>query len=342
MTKDGVNVAPRIWTLLGARAGDNNQVLALAEALRLPFEIKQLEYNGLRRLGPRLLGRSLLSLTNESRNEVLGDPPPDLTISAGHRSVPVVQMLRHRSGGRTRSVHVGFPRVSPARFDLVIATPQYPVPDHPNVLRVPFALTRAATTAPDPADRVRLAMLPEPRQLLLVGGPNLYWKIDATALLASLSTMRSEAAKSGGSVLVTTSPRTPAAVRDSIRQALSDSGVPTLLTEPQRPPGYHSLLAAADSIRITADSVAMVSDAIWTGRPVALVPVAKSALGTMAMGIMDVLRPGRPVYPQDLRHFWAALREIGVTERLATPRTTSTEEVEAVLARVHELVALSV
>jgi hypothetical protein len=29
---------PRIWALLGAHAGDNNQVLALAEELGLPFE----------------------------------------------------------------------------------------------------------------------------------------------------------------------------------------------------------------------------------------------------------------------------------------------------------------
>jgi hypothetical protein len=251
-------------------------------------------------------------------------------------------MLRHASHGRTRSIHIGFPRVSPAKFDLVITTPQYPAPDHPNLLRVPFALTRAAMAALDPADRVRLAMLPEPRQLLLVGGPNLYWKIDGAALLATLSTMLGEAASKGGSVLVTTSARTPVNVRDAIERALSDSEAPTLLTEPRKPPGYHSLLAAADSIRITADSVAMVSDAIWTGKPVALVPVAKSILGSLATGIIDALRPGRPVYPQDLRHFWKALAKIGVTERLATPRTTPSEEIKAILARIHDSIGLSV
>ena len=135
----------RIWALLGARPGDNNQVIALAEALGRPFEIKQLEYNALRRLGPRVLGHSLVSLTKASRESVLAGPTPDLTISAGHRSVPVVRALRRRSSGRTRSIHVGFPRVSPGHFDLVVATPQYPIPDHPNLLRVPYALTRAAT-----------------------------------------------------------------------------------------------------------------------------------------------------------------------------------------------------
>ena len=53
----------RVWALTGAHAGDNDQVIALAEALGLPFEVKQLEYNRLRSLGPRLLGRSVISLS---------------------------------------------------------------------------------------------------------------------------------------------------------------------------------------------------------------------------------------------------------------------------------------
>jgi hypothetical protein len=164
LTRKDLGAPFRIWALLGARAGDNNQVIALAEAIGQSFEIKQLEYNGLRRLGPRLLGRSLMSLTKRSRQAILSEPPPDLTISAGHRSVAVVRALRHRSGRRTRSIHVGFPRISPRHFDLVIATLQYPIPDHPNLLRVPYALTRAATAASDPSDAAMVAALPMPRR----------------------------------------------------------------------------------------------------------------------------------------------------------------------------------
>src|SRR4249919_1983305 len=114
----------RIWALLGARAGDNDQVIALAETLGLPFETRQLSYNGWRRLGPHILGPSLLSLESASRDEILAEPPPDLTISAGHRSVAVVRALQRLSKGRMRSIHVGFPRVSARHFDLVITTPQ--------------------------------------------------------------------------------------------------------------------------------------------------------------------------------------------------------------------------
>src|SRR5262249_18279001 len=107
----------KVWAILGAHQGDNNQVLALAEALGGPFTRKQLTYNRWRHLGPRILGASLRSLTKRSRTSVSRDLP-DLTISTGHRSVAVVQALRARSPGMVRSVHVGYPRISPGKFDL--------------------------------------------------------------------------------------------------------------------------------------------------------------------------------------------------------------------------------
>src|SRR5205823_10338871 len=154
------------------------------------------------------------SLTSSSRKLIFGEPPPDLTISTGHRSVAVVQALRYRSEGHMRAIHVGFPRVSPAKFDLVIATPQYPMPEHPNLLRMPYALTRAATTGPDPDAKAQLTKLPMPRRLLIVGGPTLFWKIDEAELLQTLAQMVVETRVQGGSVLVSTSPRTPAALRN--------------------------------------------------------------------------------------------------------------------------------
>src|SRR6185437_347321 len=102
----------RVWALLGSHRGDNNQILALAEALGFGFEEKPLGYNQLRRLQPALLGATFASLDSASRKLVEGQPP-DLTISTGHRSVPVVRELKRRSMGRMRAVHLGYPRLSP-------------------------------------------------------------------------------------------------------------------------------------------------------------------------------------------------------------------------------------
>src|SRR5438874_8471447 len=190
----------RVWALLGPHRGDNNQVLALAEALGLPFEQKTLGYNALRRVPPGLLGATFASVDAGSRAMLEGEPP-DLTISTGLRSVPVVRELRRRSGGRTRLVHLGYPRVSPRHFHLVVPTPEYPVPDAPNVFRIPFALTPHRARAIEQSDRDLLNAYPQPRRLLLIGGPTLYWELPIEPMKAAVRELLEAAEESGGSVL---------------------------------------------------------------------------------------------------------------------------------------------
>jgi hypothetical protein len=159
--------------------------------------------------------------------------------------------------------------------------------------------------------------------------------------LAAIADMLDEARQKKGSVLVTTSPRTPRKLRNDIARALKAADVPTLLAEPKRRPSYPSLLAAADSIRITADSVAMISDAIWTGKPIALVPVGKSLLGSLVTPILDPFYRGRPIYPQDLRGFWRALENVGVTQQVAIPEVSTSDELRTILERVSPIVGSS-
>ena len=332
--------SPRIWALLGPHRGDNNQVLALAEALGIPCETKLLRYNEFRRLKPRLLGASLVSVASESRASIAGDPP-DLTISTGHRSVPVVQALRHRSGGRMRSVHIGYPRLSPEHFDLVVTTPEYPVPDHPNVMRIPFALTRDRSDVPmSSVDAGLLERFPPPRRLLLLGGPSRYWRLEPTDVLDALSTLLDAAEREGGSVLTVGSPRTPAGLLLFVEQRLRNASVPAILAPTDGPPGYSSLLHIADSILVTADSVAMVGDAIRTGRPVGLVPLRATRAGAAYMKLMGWIRPGQRVRPRDLRFFWAALERDGLVGTVQHPRSGANPDLAIEVAeRVQELLS---
>src|SRR6476661_3044947 len=119
-----------------------------------------------------------------------------------------------------RAIHVGFPRLSPGYFDLVIATPQYPIADHPKLLRQRYALTRIASGSDELEENAAIERLPMPRRLLIIGGPTLFWNLDEVSLFRTLEGMIDEAADRGGSVLVTTSPRTPRRMRDSIAAEL--------------------------------------------------------------------------------------------------------------------------
>ena len=330
----------RVWALLGPHRGDNNQVLALAEALELPFEEKWLHYNQLRRFQPALLGATWRSVASGARAQLEGEPP-DLTISTGHRSVPLVRALKERSGGRMRAVHLGYPRISPRHFDLVVPTPEYPVPDAPNVVRIPFALSPHRAREIDEADHDLLDAYPRPRRLFLIGGPTLYWKLPVHPMVAAVRKLLRKAEASGGSVIAVGSPRSPAELLAAVRTTLESSSVPYLFAPNDGPPSYPALIEAADEIYVTADSVAMVADAVNTRKPVGIVPIAKSGLGRAVMALEDRLRPGKRLFPRDLRFFWASLRERGFGGTIDDPKASDPPDFTAEIAeRVRRLLKL--
>ena len=124
---------PVIWLIDAYRAGERAQVRALVDALGWPCESKVLDY---RRavFWPHLFGMASLAGITRASSAQLQEPWPDLVVSCGVRNEPVCRWIRQQSGGRTRYVHVGRPWGSLDDFDLVITTPQYRVPQHPNVL----------------------------------------------------------------------------------------------------------------------------------------------------------------------------------------------------------------
>ncbi|WP_187830158.1 mitochondrial fission ELM1 family protein [Siccirubricoccus phaeus] len=312
---------PRIWALLGPRTGDNNQVLALAEALGEPVRPVPLRYNLLRLLPNRFGDTGRLSLAPASR-PLLAPPWPDLVIGAGQRSVPVARWIRARSGGHTRIVQIGRPRCDPARLDLVVTTPQYGVPPGPTVLEAPLSLTRQTPevlAAAALAWRDRLEGFPSPRRALVLGGDSWPWRLRRTEVEAACRMLFARAQAEGGSVLAIGSRRTPAAVADAVRAALAAAPVPSAFLEGT---GEHSpyagLLALADEILVTADSVAMISDAVATGKPVGLVPVHAAGLGGAWLRLMRGLRradasaPAAGLLPRAAGRAWGALVRRGL------------------------------
>ena len=236
------------------------------------------------------------------------------------------------------AVHLGYPRISPRHFDLVVPTPEYPVPDAPNVVRIPFALSPLKKAAVDPAELSVLAALPHPRRLFVLGGPTLYWELPEPEIIASLQKMIAIAGRDGGSVLAIGSPRTPAHLLRAVEEELGKATVPTFMAPREGTPSYRAMVESADELHVTADSVAMVADAVNTGKPVGIVPIAKSALGRVAIAAADRLRPGKRMRPRDLRFFWASLKEHGFGGTIDQPKASDPPDFTAEIAdRVRRL-----
>ena len=261
---------PRVWTVAAYRAGEQGQTLALAAALGWPFEIKTLSYRW-PAIRTNVLRGSDLGGIDVDGSSPLVSPWPDLVISAGMRNEPVCRWIRQQSGGRTRIVHIGRPWARLEKFDLIITTPQYRLPERPNVLQNTLTLhriTRQRLATEGAVWQPCLGDLPAPYVAVVVGGNSGPWTFGPRAA-ARLGAQASEMANAqGGSLLVTTSARTaPAAIR-ALEAAID---APRQFYHWQPDDGdnpYYGYLALADELIVTADSISMLSEACATGKPV--------------------------------------------------------------------------
>lgn len=325
---------PLIWALLGEHKGDNNQVLALAEELGLPFEIKQLSFRriagyDLGRIRPTHLGSTLVTLDKESVAQI--KPPwPDLVIGVGRRSVPVARYIRKKSGGRTRLVRIGNPRVDPRLFDLVITTRQYEVPPSINVLTLPVAMSRfRGPPEIGPSEMSWLGSQPRPHLLLALGGNTKDVELPEYEVVGAAKGLVSRATSRQGSLLVAASPRTSPCLLRAIAPVLGRQGVMV----PNDGPCFAALLGDADEIFVTADSMSMLSEAIVTGKPVGIIPARLTEAGLRGVGerrkeLLDFRSPKR-----DPRKFWGHLAELGLVGTVDAPRASPTDNPVKIAAR---------
>ncbi len=261
---------PIVWLLMGHKAGDNNQVLALAETLGWPFEIKRMVYRSTELITNLLLGPTLAGI-RQSKSSPLSPPWPDLIITAGRRNEPVARWIKARSSGRTRLVHLGRPWANPSRYDLIVTTPQYAVPSEHNVLQNTLPLHRVSEQQLQQAGSAwqpRLRSLPRPFTAVLLGGnsgPFTFTPDRARQLAMAVNRL---AQQSGGALLVSSSARTPGKALAAFRKRLT---APHHLHEwipNDRANPYFGYLALADAFVVTGESVSMLTETCATGKPV--------------------------------------------------------------------------
>lgn len=293
---------PLIWVLTGARTGDNNQALALAEALGMPFEVKQLDYNALQSLSV-WLPPTAASLTGAAKAG-LKAPWPDLVIAIGRRSVPVARWIKRQNEGRTKLVRIGHPRIDPGKFDLVVTTRQYPVPPGGNVLLLPVAMSRfVAPPEPTVSERAFLEAADRFR-LVAIGGATKYWTLPVERIVEAVER------PFDGDVVAVTSRRTEPAIVERLR------GVPDIRLVDGASPRFAVLLDKAAEIFVTGDSVSMLSEAVLAGKPVALIPIEQDDRGKRELGC-QVQVTGPNARRRDLRRFWNYLIDEGMVGTLA-------------------------
>ena len=182
-------------------------------------------------------------------------------------TVPYVRAIKRAAGNRVFTVFLQDPRHSRGRMDLIWA-PEHDGLSGANVMSTltsphPFSAARlaAARAAPDP----RLAALPAPRAAVLLGGPSGSHDF-APADVARLTAAVAAIGAAGYAIMATPSQRTPPALAAAVRAGLGDA--PAFMWDGAGANPYTQMLAHAEAILVTGDSVNMVGEAVATGAPV--------------------------------------------------------------------------
>ena len=254
------------WILNEGYAGLQSQAFGLVEAADLTPDMRVLKPQGLwKRIPARFWPRPLTVVADAVRG-----PAPDLAIGCGGMAGAVLAALR-KTGPRV--VQVQNPRMDLRKFDLVIANTHDELTG-PNVIVARTALHRvtpARLAAEADIWRDRLSSLKRPLVAVLLGGNNGRYTLDLSVGAKLAADLAAMAKRDGVGIAVTPSRRTDPAVTALMREALAPVGGWVWDFTGENP--YFGMLALADLIVVTQDSVSMISEASATATPVMFAPL---------------------------------------------------------------------
>lgn len=262
------------WVLTDGKAGDLAQCLGIAERLGLAVQEKV--------IAPRAPWKWLMPLTWRvpglaidpaeapgGAGSPLQPPWPDLVIASGRRAAPYLPAIKRAAGGRTFTVFLKDPRTGAEIADLIW------VPAHDrlrgdNVLPTllsPHRITPESLAALRSAPPASITALKTPRIAVLIGGNSKDFRFtdaDIRRFWDALGAL----AESGAGIMATASRRTPPELAEAARTRIEASGGWFWDGTGDNP--YRAMLANADGLVVTAESVNMVGEALSTGKPVAV------------------------------------------------------------------------
>lgn len=256
-------VSPTCWILTEGIAGTENQCRGVCELLGIEPEIKRVTLRQpWKSLSPYIGFECALSFS-----PTLHAPWPDLLIASGRKSVAAARYIKRQSGGKTFTVQIQDPRVSPKQFDLV-AVPKHDPLRGDNVIVTTATPNRVTSDILDQAkkDFPQFEELKQSRVAVLIGGNSKAYRMTEKIMRNLCHDLKSLDA----SLMITASRRTGEENLKILQDEMQ--GRPdTYIWDGTGENPYFGLLAWADTIMVSADSASMLSEASTTGKPVYIV-----------------------------------------------------------------------
>lgn len=255
----------KAWGLTDGSAGMMAQVRALADSLGVELEEKTVSVKqAWLRFPNKFFDWGLAGFFPVTQEVFVA--VPELVISCGRKAALVAANMR-TDHPHTKYVHIQDPQMSPKHFDAVVAMAHDKIKGA-NVIKVPFALhniTAEKLAAARAECMTKFGHLRHPWNTVLIGGSTNKYKFSERAMEKLIA----EIEQIPGSLLITTSRRTGEKNIEALAARLQNNGRVYLYTGKGENP-YLGMLACADHVYVTNDSVNMMSEALASGRPVSV------------------------------------------------------------------------
>ncbi len=262
----------KVFGITDGSAGMVSQVRALAEALTLEPEMIAIGLPKYLRFLPNKAFELLPFLFRFISCKSLKPEAQSLIISCG-RKAALVSMALKQQNPQIKTIHIQDPQMASKYFDLVIAMEHDKITGE-NVIKTRFALhniTPEKLAAATEKFASSFASYPKPHIAVLLGGSTNKYTLTKARMREVIRLLKNKLA-SGGSLLITPSRRTGAGNIFLLKQELAGDRSVYIYDGISENP-YHGLLAIADEIIVSNDSVNMMSEAQATGKKFSILPL---------------------------------------------------------------------
>ena len=283
MSSTTTNLGPSIWAVSDGRAGNAAQVRAITQALSETHRWMQIAHiNGEAHqsepitltpgapwtwLPSKYWAAPLFALPKQQR-ELMRGPSPTIWLGAGRRTAPYSVQMRALSAGKTITVHILNPHVSPTAFDLLVT------PAHDN-LSAENVIATTGSPAYFSADDIEaagnafanLADESGKSAIVVLGGNSKTHRFTdrvAKRMIGQLKMLSDQ----NWRLRITASRRTPVETRALFRNFADQNGALYWEGPADGPNPYLAWLIFSDVAIVTEDSSNMLSDAAYHGLPV--------------------------------------------------------------------------
>ena len=257
----------KIWVLTDHRAGTSNQAIGLAEKLGQDFTIKKLYYNIFANLPNQILGAREFYI-NKDLSDDLAQPYPDVLISAGRRTAPLALSIKKKSPN-TKIIQIMRPGFNYEQFDIIVLPQHDKSSGGANIYWTIGAMNRIKSSemlAHAEEFRAHIPQVNLCNIAVMIGGGNKGFEFGASEAEEMSGIIENLANNHGAQIAMSFSRRTSNEAKQIFRKKFTE---PHFIYEPEQGGynPYNGMLATADFVIVTGDSISMASEVATIGKP---------------------------------------------------------------------------